>query len=92
MSFYSCLIPPPCISFRMAEPTAHLREPQDWPALPLHDWIDTRDTLHMWLQIAGKVRLRLTPPVNHSWHATFYLTSRGLTTSPIPHGEPVVPD
>ena len=60
--------------------------PQDWPALSLHDWIDTRDTLHMWLQIAGKVRLRLTPPINHSWHATFYLTSRGITTSPIPHG------
>jgi hypothetical protein len=58
----------------------------DWPALPLHDWIDTRDTLHMWLQIAGKVRLRLSPPINHSWHATFYLTSRGITTSPIPHG------
>jgi hypothetical protein len=60
--------------------------PSDWPPLPLHDWLDTRDTLHMWLQIAGKVRLRLAAPVNHSWHATFYLTSRGLTTSPIPHG------
>jgi hypothetical protein len=58
----------------------------DWPPLPLHDWLETRDTLHMWLQIAGKVRLRLAPPVNHSWHATFYLTSRGVTTSPIPHG------
>ena len=58
----------------------------DWPALPLADWIDTRDTLQLWLQIVGKVRLRLTPPINHSWHSTFYLTARGLTTSPIPHG------
>ena len=58
----------------------------DWPALPLADWIDTRDTLQLWLQIIGKVRLRLTPPVNHSWHSTLYLTARGLTTSPIPYG------
>src|SRR5258706_7868787 len=58
----------------------------DWPALPLADWIETRDTLQLWLQIVGKVRLRLTPPINHSWHSTFYLTARGLTTSPIPHG------
>jgi hypothetical protein len=57
----------------------------DWPALPLADWIDTRDTLQLWLQIIGKVRLRLTPPINHSWHSTFYLTARGLTTSPIPY-------
>lgn len=58
----------------------------DWPELPLAGWIDTRDTLHRWLQIVGKVRLRLTPPINHSWHSTLYLTARGLTTSPIPHG------
>jgi hypothetical protein len=57
----------------------------DWPALPLADWLDTRDTLQLWLQIIGKVRLRLTPPINHSWHSTFYLTARGLTTSPIPY-------
>jgi hypothetical protein len=59
---------------------------RDWPALPLAEWIETRDTLHMWLQIVGKVRFRLAPPVNHSWSATFYVTSRGLTTSAIPHG------
>jgi hypothetical protein len=58
----------------------------DWPHLPLAQWTDTRDTLHMWLQIVGKIRLRLTPPINHSWHTTFYVTARGLTTSPIPHG------
>jgi hypothetical protein len=57
-----------------------------WPAVPLHEWIDTRDTLHMWLQIVGKIRLAQTLPVNHSWHSTLYVTTRGLTTSPIPHG------
>jgi uncharacterized protein DUF5996 len=59
----------------------------EWPALPLAEWIDSRDTLHMWLQIAGKVRLVQTPPINHSWHATFYVTATGITTSPIPHGD-----
>src|SRR5262245_32226068 len=58
-----------------------------WPELELHEWLATRDTLHMWLQVVGKVRLIQTPWINHSWHATFYLTSRGLTTSPIPHGD-----
>jgi hypothetical protein len=57
-----------------------------WPALPLQAWIETRDTLHMWLQIVGKIRLAQTPAVNHSWHSTLYVTPRGLTTSPIPHG------
>ena len=56
-----------------------------WPPLRLSDWVDTRDALHLWLQIAGKVRLCLTPLVNHYWQSTFYLTSRGLTTSPIPY-------
>jgi len=57
-----------------------------WPELKLSEWLVTRDTLHLWLQIVGKVRLIQTPWINHSWHATFYVTSRGLTTSPIPHG------
>jgi hypothetical protein len=57
-----------------------------WPPLPLAAWIETRDTLHLWLQIVGKVRLRQSPPINHSWHTTLYLTARGLTTSPMPHG------
>jgi hypothetical protein len=60
---------------------------ESWPALELAEWIATRDTLHMWLQIIGKVRLKQTPPINHSWHTTLYVTSRGLTTSPMPHGE-----
>jgi hypothetical protein len=57
-----------------------------WPELPLEAWADTLATLHMWTQIVGKVRLVQSPWVNHSWHATMYVTSRGLTTSPIPHG------
>src|SRR5205809_3228100 len=57
-----------------------------WPALPFSEWKDTAATLHMWMQIVGKIRLTLTPWTNHSWHVTLYVTSRGLTTSPIPHG------
>ncbi len=57
-----------------------------WPALPLDAWRDTRDTLHMWTQIIGKIKLKLAPPLNHWWHVALYLTSRGLTTSPIPFG------
>src|SRR3954469_10524184 len=59
---------------------------QFWPALPFAEWQATAETLHMWTQIVGKIRLSLTPWINHSWHVTLYLTSRGLTTSPIPHG------
>ncbi|HSJ95882.1 MAG TPA: DUF5996 family protein [Myxococcota bacterium] len=57
-----------------------------WPSLPLDEWSDTCATLHLWTQIVGKVRLAQSPPVNHSWHVTLYVTARGLTTSPIPHG------
>lgn len=57
-----------------------------WPRLGLHEWVATRDTLHLWLQIIGKVRLVQSPWVNHCWNATLYVTARGLTTSPIPHG------
>src|SRR5579859_6617011 len=57
-----------------------------WPALPYDAWRDTYETLHMWTQIAGKVRLTLSPPVNHWWHVTLYVTARGMTTSPIPCG------
>src|SRR5437588_6309306 len=59
---------------------------QVWPELNYADWKETCATLHMWTQIVGKIRLKLTPWINHSWHVTFYLTARGLTTSPIPHG------
>ena len=56
-----------------------------WPSLPLAEWQDTQATLHRWLQIVGKTRLALAPPVNHWWHVTLYLTARGLTTSPMPY-------
>jgi hypothetical protein len=56
-----------------------------WPPLPYEEWKDTYDTLHMWTQIVGKVRMELTPLVNHWWNVPFYLTARGLTTSPIPY-------
>jgi hypothetical protein len=59
--------------------------PESWPALPLDAWRDTCATLHLWTQIVGKVRLAQTPWINHSWHATLYVTARGLTTSPIPY-------
>ena len=55
-----------------------------WPALPLHEWADTYATLHRWLQIVGKIRMVRTPPVNHSWHTTLYVSPHGLTTSSIP--------
>ncbi|MGH7544956.1 MAG: DUF5996 family protein, partial [Gemmatimonadota bacterium] len=57
-----------------------------WPSLPLEAWSDTLATLHLWLQIVGKIRLTQSPWVNHSWHVTLYVTPRGLTTSPIPYG------
>jgi hypothetical protein len=58
-----------------------------WPAgLPLARWRPTHDTLHMWMQIVGKTRMALAPRENHWWHVTLYVSSRGLTTTPIPHG------
>ena len=58
-----------------------------WPALPLEAWQDTYATLHMWTQIVGKVRLALSPRVNHWWGVALYVNSRGLTTSPIPYAD-----
>jgi hypothetical protein len=58
-----------------------------WPSLSSPAWPDTCATLHMWTQMVGKVRLALTPRVNHWWSVALYLTARGLTTSPIPYGE-----
>jgi hypothetical protein len=57
---------------------------EKWPALPWADWRETAITLQLWTQIAGKVRLALTPWLNHSWQVPLYLSARGLTTSPIP--------
>ena len=61
--------------------------PDRWPELPWRDWEPTLSTLHMWVQIVGKVRLALAPPLNHWWHVPLYVTARGLTTSPIPYGD-----
>lgn len=58
----------------------------EWPPLPSDAWEETYATLHMWTQIVGKIRLALSPPINHWWHVPLYVTSRGLTTSPIPFG------
>ncbi|HKD77206.1 MAG TPA: DUF5996 family protein [Ktedonobacterales bacterium] len=56
-----------------------------WPDLPYAAWRDTCETLHLWTQIVGKVRLALTPAVNHWWHVPLYVSARGLTTSSIPY-------
>jgi hypothetical protein len=56
-----------------------------WPPLPLAEWQDTRDTLHMWTQIVGKVALALTPRINHWWEVALHVSSRGLRTMPIPY-------
>src|SRR5712671_98822 len=57
-----------------------------WPALPFDEWKDTCATLHLWTQIVGKIRLACAPMVNHWWQVPLYVTSRGLTTSAMPHG------
>jgi hypothetical protein len=62
------------------------RHADAWPALPLESWKDSYATLHMWSQIVGKVRLALTPLLNHWWNVPLYVNSRGLTTSAIPYG------
>ena len=63
-------------------PGAH----NEWPRLRVDDWIQTRDTVHMWTQIVGKIRMAHAPMLNHWWHVTLYVTPRGLTTSKIPNG------
>jgi hypothetical protein len=71
----------------MTPPTTAVSDSRDcWPALPLSSWKDTRDTLHLWTQIVGKIRLALAPLVNHWWNVPLYVSTRGLTTSPMPYG------
>lgn len=65
--------------------TSQLSKFEAWPSLPLAEWSATRDTLHMWTQIIGKVRLALSPLTNHWWEVPLYVSARGLTTSPIPY-------
>jgi hypothetical protein len=62
-----------------------MKHSERWPALPLANWKDTYATLHMWMQIVGKVRLALCPNLNHWWGTAFYVTARGLTTSAMPY-------
>ena len=57
-----------------------------WPSLPFPDWRDTCATLHLWTQVVGKIRLAQAPLINHWWQVPLYVTARGLTTSPMPHG------
>jgi Family of unknown function (DUF5996) len=64
--------------------------PECWPSLPLESWEDTRATLHMWTQIVGKVRLALTPLVNHWWNVPLYVSARGLTTSSMSYAKMVI--
>lgn len=58
---------------------------EQWPDLPYTAWRETCQTLHLYTQIVGKVRMTFTPPINHWWHVPLYLTARGFTTSPIPY-------
>jgi Family of unknown function (DUF5996) len=67
-----------------------MNESQRWPALALAEWQDTYATLHMWTQVVGKIRLALSPPINHFWGTTFYVTARGLTTSQMPYARGTV--
>ncbi len=58
-----------------------------WPALPLGEWKETYETLHLWTQVVGKVRLRQAPLMNHWWQVPLYVTPTGLTTSMVPYGK-----
>src|SRR4029079_9631331 len=71
---------------RMSSPI----HPEVWPPLPLDEWKPTRDMLHMWTQMVGKLRLRLAPPVNHWWHTPLYVSPRGLTTGAMPYKDAVI--
>jgi hypothetical protein len=75
----------------MATPltTSNISNSEAWPPLLLEEWKPTYHNLHMWTQIVGKVRLALTPRVNHWWNVPLYVSARGLTTSPIPYGKDV---
>jgi len=62
-----------------------LRAGPAFPPLPLDEWVESKETLHRYAQIVGKVRLGYSPFRNHWWHVPLYVTTRGLTTSPIPY-------
>jgi hypothetical protein len=73
----------------MTRTSDHGDQSRAWPELPWRTWEPTVSTVHRWLQIVGKVRMTLTPPLNHWWHIPLYVTPRGLTTSAIPDGSRV---
>src|SRR5690348_2877512 len=56
-----------------------------WPSLPYSEWKNTLDTLHMWMQIVGKVKLKLSPFLNQWWEVAFSITEHGMTTGIIPY-------
>src|SRR5512147_3140461 len=56
-----------------------------WPALPYDEWKDTYATLHMWMQVVGKVALAQAPPINHCWGVAFHVTANGFSTQLLPH-------
>ncbi len=66
--------------------STHHSSTNTWVPLPIASWQDTYETLHLWTQVIGKIRLALSPKINHWWHSTLYVTPRGLTTSTIPDG------
>ncbi len=69
---------------------ASVHENQVWPALPQSAWSDSCATLQLWMQIVGKIRLALTPQINHTWNVALYPTIRGVTTSPMAYGTLIV--
>jgi hypothetical protein len=64
--------------------------PETWPALPQSEWSETCATLQLWMQVVGKIRLALTPHINHSWNVTLYPTVRGVSTGPMACGARMV--
>ena len=73
-----------CAHDTLADMTASERA--EWPTLQFADWKETYATVHMWLQVVGKVALAQAPPINHSWAVAFQVTPRGLSTHLLPHG------
>jgi hypothetical protein len=70
--------------------SAHTAPNEPWPALPLEAWRETYDTLHMWMQVIGKLTLVMSPLTNHWWNVTLHATSRGLVTQPLSLGGPAL--
>ncbi|MEM8784526.1 MAG: DUF5996 family protein [Pseudomonadota bacterium] len=70
----------------VSQPIAAAKAAFEFPAMPYEDWKDSKETLHLFCQIVGKVRLKLHPKLNHWWHVTLYPSSRGFSTGKIPYG------